>query len=399
MASRVLSACLVQLAAADVPLTLLTEEQYAAKGAVCLDGSAPGFYFKAADPSKSTDAQAASSWVLYFKGGGWCYDVADCAGRAKTELGTSSKFPAKFGFGGLLEETGSLSPILAGYNHAILWYCDGASFSGDSEEPVEYKGQKLYFRGKRILDAVLDVLMDEQGPYGLSRATQVLLSGGSAGGLSTFLHADYVGSRLPSSVRRYRAAPVSGFFLLHPSADGQTQYIDHMRNVFQMQNSSGGVNARCAEAGHDWRCIFANFSYAYSKTPMFLLQSALDSWQMGNILKYPGSCTKKQFASCSAQDVQRLNAYSQDLQQDLKRSRKFTGAGEGGFVESCLEHVAAQTSNFGKYELDGVKMVEAFNQWWSEDASKAAKWHLPCKLSEAVPHQCNPTCGTAAIVV
>ena len=50
-------------------LKLLTEAQSTAKGAVCLDGSVPGFYYTPANTS--ADPANAHKWVLYFKGGGW----------------------------------------------------------------------------------------------------------------------------------------------------------------------------------------------------------------------------------------------------------------------------------------------------------------------------------------
>ena len=81
----------------------------------------------------------------------------------------------------------------------ILWYCDGASFSGDVTEPITVHGTKIYFRGKRILDFMLDSLKKD---HGFDRATTVLLSGGSAGGLASFLHADYVKSQLPLTVTK-----------------------------------------------------------------------------------------------------------------------------------------------------------------------------------------------------
>jgi hypothetical protein len=65
--------------------------------------------------------------------------------------------------------------------------------------------------------------------HGLDAATEVLLSGGSAGGLSTYLHADHIGSRLPKSVTKYRAAPNSGFFLLHNDATGRPTYPDELK--------------------------------------------------------------------------------------------------------------------------------------------------------------------------
>jgi hypothetical protein len=89
----------------------------------------------------------------------------------------------------------AVNPDFAFFNRVVLYYCDGASFSGDKDEPYVYPktNQTLYFRGARVLDALLDALIQD---HGLNKATDVLLSGGSAGGLSTYLHADYVGGYL-----------------------------------------------------------------------------------------------------------------------------------------------------------------------------------------------------------
>jgi hypothetical protein len=43
----------------------------------------------------------------------------------------------------------------------------------------------------------------------------------------------------------YKAAPVSGFFLMHPTATGAGGYIDEMKYVYNMQNSTGGLNNKC----------------------------------------------------------------------------------------------------------------------------------------------------------
>jgi hypothetical protein len=152
--------------------------------------------------------------------------------------------------------------------------------AGDKTDPIVVgNGTTLWFRGRRILDAVLDYLKLN---YGLGEATEVLLSGGSAGGLSTFLHADYVRSLFGKDVK-FGAAPVSGFFLLHDTAQGLNQYPANMEYVYHMMNSSGGVNQRCraaveaAAAAEEeaWKCIFANYSYAHTQTPTFPLQSSV----------------------------------------------------------------------------------------------------------------------------
>jgi len=162
------------------------------------------------------------------------------------------------------------------------------SSSGNRESVDNSTGTPLYFRGKRVLDSILDVLLTE---HGLKEAQEVLLSGGSAGGLATFLHTDYVHSRMPPSVTKFKSSPVSGFFLLHDNALGTPSYPQNMRYVYHMQNSTGGVNADCvASLPHEeqWKCIFANYSYSHIKSPIFPLNSAIDAWQMGNIWKVNG---------------------------------------------------------------------------------------------------------------
>ena len=53
------------------------------------------------------------------QGGGWCYSLADCYGRSKTSLGSSSNIPATVNLGGLLSSTCADSP-LCNYNMVRL---------------------------------------------------------------------------------------------------------------------------------------------------------------------------------------------------------------------------------------------------------------------------------------
>ena len=65
------------------------------------------------------------------------------------------------------------------------------------EEPLVVSGKTVHFRGFQILKAVLEALMS----MGMKRATDVILTGCSAGGLASLIHADYVRDTLPSGVR------------------------------------------------------------------------------------------------------------------------------------------------------------------------------------------------------
>lgn len=404
-------------AAPPLDLIVLPNGSSVDLGAVCLDGSAPAIYYLGANAT--ADPSARSRWLLYFKGGGWCYDEEDCARRALTSDGSTKGLSETGGFSqGIMSRDPAVNPLFANAHHVELWYCDGGSFTGDRTEPVEVNGTQVFFRGKRILDAILSFLMLN---YKLDEATEVLLAGGSAGGLSTFLHADYVRSQFGPNVK-FGAAPVSGFFLMHDTVQGVDAYPSNMQYVYNMMNSSGGVNQRCRAAagasGNDreaWQCIFANSSYAHTQVPIFPLQSSVDKWQLGVIFQLdqagnracsspalaPGGYTEHQLANCTALQRRAVVQYERDFLRDLQASETFSRAGNGGYIESCVEHVAGQGPAFNIYRngASGLTMQQALAQWWrSGFVEPAAKhWQMPCMLHlNGSFGQCNPSCTAAA---
>lgn len=70
------------------------------------------------------------------------------------------------------------------WNTVFIRYCDGGSFTGSNSSTTIVQGMELFFRGKHILKAVIDDLLDNRG---LSNATDVVVSGCSAGGLASTL--------------------------------------------------------------------------------------------------------------------------------------------------------------------------------------------------------------------
>ena len=290
---------------AMMPLRRLDQTEASRRGAVCLDGGAPGIYYRNA----STPA-AQTSWVLFFKGGGWCGlpdpdapvpggAIDDCATRTGNPLGNTSLFPPEYGVEGPLDPDAANNPTFAHHHHVVLWYCDGLSFSGDRAAPVSWPNprrpgtnQTLYFRGSRVLDYVLDTLLSL---YGMRHATELLVSGGSAGGNSAFVHADRIAARLPATTR-VGAAPISGFFPMHAAADGAPTMSSQLRSLCATHNCTAGVHAGCTAglpSGERWRCLAANYSYAASTTPFFPIQSVLDVVQLDWILNDSTTCAPK----------------------------------------------------------------------------------------------------------
>ena len=71
----------------------------------------------------------------------------------------------------------------------IALWCIAAYWVGLIVRQVSHKGKTLHFRGKENLDALLTALLHTEG---LDTATEVVINGGSAGGLAVYLHADYI---------------------------------------------------------------------------------------------------------------------------------------------------------------------------------------------------------------
>lgn len=106
----------------------------------------------------------------------------------------------------------------------------GASFSGDVAMPVTVGGVPLYFRGRAILQSIIEEL---QTKHSLDQASEVLLTGASAGGLSTYLHADHVHAMVAQASPnvKFGALPDCGLFLNHSTYDHPAlfAYGDQMR--------------------------------------------------------------------------------------------------------------------------------------------------------------------------
>lgn len=141
------------------------------------------------------------------------------------------------------------------------------------------QGTPLYFRGKAVLDAVLDDL--EARFSALSASTDFVLTGTSAGGLATYLHATHVRSRLHTGAFM-AAMPDAGFFLDHPTVDGELLFRNNMLGAYPLWNSSSGVNPECLAAqggpasATAWKCLFAQYTTPFllqAGIPLFILNS------------------------------------------------------------------------------------------------------------------------------
>ena len=157
-----------------MPLTVLDQAEAERRGALCLDGSAPGFYYAPGEDS--------TRWVITLKGGGQCWNDEQCADMAGTIFGSNKLFPRRFGLRGVMDPDPAFNPF-ARFNRVLLWYCDGYEFGGERTEPIRIAGRAdpIYSRGRRVIDYQMDVLLRS---YNLSAANEVLIAGASSAGVA-----------------------------------------------------------------------------------------------------------------------------------------------------------------------------------------------------------------------
>jgi len=141
-------------------------------------------------------------------------------------------------------------------------YCDGAGHQGYRKEPIEYNGSKLYFRGHNITKAQLSSL--DKNYKLLSEASEIVVTGQSAGGLATFMWSNYVGSRAPKTAKVW-AIPDSGIFLNSENYPYHKQdYKIKFFNLMEISNKEvDPPTEECvlANSVEKWRCMFAEYLY------------------------------------------------------------------------------------------------------------------------------------------
>ena len=226
----------------------------------------------------------------------------------------------------------------------------------------------------------------------------------------------------PPPFCRYAAAPISGFFLDHLTADGQPVYETQMKEIFRLSNATNGVNAECIAAfppEQHWTCNFAAQAYKHTSSRTFPLNSALDSWQTGCIFTaqlkpdFPqqndtanGICrTSPDWLvdcagdpeTCDADGIALMNNYIDDFEATLRSARGvYDKAGNGFFAHSCHTHCEAQDDKaWTTFTVNGLTMQQAFSKWWrsSGDEPSAAHSYEACRYNEdSTPRKCNPTC-------
>ena len=243
----------------------------------CLDGTPFGYYARLGRDTRH--------WVVMLEGGGWCPDPYQCYLRTLPSysggnLGSSKNWPAwSWGWW--------FGPRFVDWSFLSLPYCDGASYSGAGWDPLETpyggaNGTSLYFRGAANLRAAIADALQRFGVAGTIE--EVVVTGGSAGGLSTTLHVDRIRDLMGAGAAA--GMPQCGYFpAYNASCEGPRPSIwcnatDQFRATFTMQNATGAMMPACLQsnAAEPWRCFLAPVATPFVESPLFIW-CGLAAWE------------------------------------------------------------------------------------------------------------------------
>ncbi|KAH1229474.1 Pectin acetylesterase 12 [Glycine soja] len=368
-----------------VGLTVI--QSAAGKGAVCLDGTLPAYHLHRGYGS------GANSWIVNLEGGGWCNDVRSCVYRKKTRRGSSTFMEKQIPFTGILSNNVEDNPDFFNWNRVKIRYCDGASFAGDGED----KAAQLQFRGQRIWSAAIEDLMSK----GMRFARQALLSGCSAGGLATIIHCDEFRGFFPQTTK-VKCLSDAGLFLdaidvsrghtIRNFFSGVVRLQLDKYFVHPLQGVQKNLPHICTSHLDPTSCFFPQNLIAGIRTPLFILNTAYDSWQVQSSLA-PSSADPHGFwhdcrlnhAKCTSSQIQYLQGFRNQMLNAIKgfsRSRQ-----NGLFINSCFAHCQSERQDTWFADNSPVIGNKAI-------ALSVGDWYFDRAVVKAIdcPYPCDNTC-------
>ena len=271
-------------------------------------------------------------------------------------------------------------PDFGDWGALYLPYCDGGGFTGLGDKPTPYNSTvDLYFRGAANLRAALT---DFAARFSVINPSEIVVTGGSAGGLSTTLHVDFIGSFL--GAQSIVGVPQCGWFPYwdEPCA-GPTNTNSLMcnatgdfLNMVALQNSTGALSADCKAAQgteNEWRCFMAATVTPYVKAPLFIWQSKFDHFQLSAFLSV--DCSFEQVYNppwspapvCSPNNTADIFAYGAYFMSQLQPLIAAPGPHRALYLTSCVLHgmdynyltVGDNAAGEG-----GTTPSVAFNMWY-----------------------------------
>mmetsp|Transcript_12734 Transcript_12734/g.21161 ORF Transcript_12734/g.21161 Transcript_12734/m.21161 type:complete len:390 (+) Transcript_12734:39-1208(+) len=375
---------LVMTCGGSVALKLLADYSEAR----CLDGTAAGYYMQVAP-----NYEDKNKWVLFLNGGGECDSEEVCTSATYSALGSSIYFDDYSDplYWYLASDNCDYNAGFCGWNHVKNPYCTQDLHSGQRSEASE-DTWGLYFSGHLVIKSMLD---DLDNNYNLTEATDIVVSGASAGGIGVWMNVDYIADRYPKA--RVTAASIAGhyFYATYYTGENATQpggmadfresawpttyalydaYVDETcKSAFEAQSLSPSY------------CMLSNNSFPYIASDSFAIQSQTDKVVLTGHDNWPEAYMYEE------PEQEFMKAWHQNMTNALlpfthrAETTDFMKATRNGyFAAACYIHTEF---NHASPIIDDWNFYQAFENFYY-DKTPPDQYHLADDCGEL----CNPTC-------
>ncbi|KAH9607501.1 hypothetical protein KSS87_017433, partial [Heliosperma pusillum] len=247
------------------------------------------------------------------------------------------------------------------WNRVQVRYCDGSSYMGDVEA-----------------------------------VDPAVLGGCSAGGLGAILQCDNFRALIPSGAK-VKCLSDAGFFINTEAISGTRPLQEIYAGVVTTHGSAKNLPEACTSKFSPELCMFPHYAARDIQTPLFVLNSAYDSWQIGEIFLQgavdPDGNWKNCVTGitwCSDSQIEALRSFNKQFFAGLS-SICDNNPSKGLFINSCFCHCQSEAQQTwlsdDSTRLDNTTIAKAVGDWFY-DRNPFQKITFP--------YLCDKTCRRVA---
>lgn len=272
------------------------------------------------------------------------------------------------------------------------------------DDTVTHSDETMYYRGSHIVPSVVKTLNEL---HNMSEATTVVLSGTSAGGLGTIHNCDKVSDMLDKPDASVYCVVDAGYFFGYKDFESnEAVWSTKWHDVVTTHMSTDALSHECrGDLGEEkWMCYLANVALQYTKTPIFLIQSVMDMWQLqynyfstslddddagtDATTKAGHDCLYNPLRMCTAGTFAGIQDFRETMLEMLKKTAGHN-QNVSYFVDCCFKHAQTDRNKpFKVPSVHGEDMSMALHRWLNLDHREHTHGVIQTRTvdTEAWPH-------------
>lgn len=344
------------------------------KEAKCLDGTPYGVYYH---PGYG---EGKNKIVISFWGMNWCHKrnrndmLSSCASRTNDYYGSSKYFASEYKYEyDFLGGEEAKNKYFYNWNRFDFPYCDGTGIQGQLNEPVDYNGKKLFFRGHANMLAAIKFMFEK---IKIEDVDIIVVSGCSSGGFTAFQWTQYISDFVKEKNKNavVMGIPQGGYFIDYKNI--KTNDHDFLLKLKQMyslvNNEVPAVNKECVKDHPDdpHLCLLPEKLLKYIRAPFLILQAAYDSWHIWDTLGEECHEPGKTLTKCSEEKrkiITEMKNYSKTLLIETGKNKSNLSV----WSPACIFHCYGNSyRNSQRYQVRGITIDNIIGEFLESRGEK-----------------------------